>query len=46
MRWFVLDQELEKVLGIPVDLVSESSLSPLLRSVIQKDLEIIYDKAG
>ena len=46
MRWFVLDQELEEILGLPVDLVSEGSLSPNLRSIIQKDLEIIYEKTG
>ena len=46
MRWFTLNQELEKSLGIPVDLVSDSSLNPYLREIIQKELEIIYDKAG
>ncbi len=46
MRWFVLDQELEEALGIPVDLVTESSLNSHIRSIIEKDLEIIYDQAG
>jgi predicted nucleotidyltransferase len=46
MRWFVLDQELEEALGIPVDLVTEDSLNERLRSVIQRDLEVIYEKTG
>lgn len=46
MRWFVLDQELEALLGVPVDLVTEDSLGQSLRSIIHKDLEVIYEKAG
>ena len=46
MRWFVIDQELEEILGVPVDVVSEDSLNSHLRAIIRKDLEIIYDKAG
>lgn len=46
LRWFVIDQELEKALGFPVDLVTEDSIGEDLRSIIQKDLEIIYEKAG
>ena len=46
MRWFVLDQELETILGFPVDLVTEDSINQNLRSLIQKDLEIIYEKTG
>ncbi len=46
LKWFVLDQELEKILGVPVDLVTEASLNRHLRSIIQKDLKVIYEKAG
>ncbi len=46
LKWFTLDQELGKILGVHVDLVSESSLDSNLRSIIQKDLEIIYEKTG
>lgn len=46
LRWYVLDQELEQALGVPVDLVTEGSLQSDLRSIIQKDLEVIYEKAG
>lgn len=46
LRWFALDKELEEILGIPVDLVTENSLNENLRSLIEKDLEIIYEKTG
>jgi len=46
MKWFSLDQELEKKIGRPVDLVSEDALFNPLRAVIQKDLEVIYEKTG
>ena len=46
LNWFTLDQELEAKLGRPVDLVSEDSLQPLLRSIVERDLEVIYEKAG
>lgn len=46
LRWFTLDQELEAKLGRPVDLVSEDALQPMLREIIEKDLEVIYEKAG
>lgn len=46
LKWFTLDQELSVKLGMPVDLVSEDSVSPRLRAQIEKDLEVIYEKAG
>jgi len=46
MRWFTLDQELEDALGLSVDLVTDDSIGQNLRSLIQKDLEIIYEKTG
>lgn len=46
MKWFTLDQELEKKIGRPVDLVSEDALASLLRAIIEKDLEVIYEKTG
>jgi predicted nucleotidyltransferase len=46
MRWFVLDKELEMLLGHSVDLVTEGSLGQSLRSIIHKDLEVIYEKTG
>lgn len=46
LKWFTLDQELEKKLGRPVDLVSEDALFNPLRAIIEKDLEVIYEKTG
>lgn len=46
LHWFTLDQELEEKLGRPVDLVSEDALQPSLRAIVDKDLEVIYEKAG
>lgn len=46
MKWFTLDQELEEKIGRPVDLVSEDALVNPLRSIIEKDLEVIYEKTG
>ena len=46
LKWFTLDQELADLLGLSVDLVTEESLSQNLRSIIQKDLEVIYEKTG
>ncbi len=46
LRWFSLDEELEKLLGMPVDLVSEDAVPSALRPIIEKDLEVIYEKAG
>lgn len=46
MAWFTLDQELEKKIGRPIDLVSEDALVNPLRAIIEKDLEVIYEKAG
>jgi len=46
MKWFTLDKELEKKIGRPVDLVSEDALVNPLRAIIEKDLEVIYEKTG
>lgn len=46
LQWFDLDQRLEQLLGRPVDLVTDNSLRPSFRSIVEKDLEIIYEQAG
>ncbi len=46
LKWFTLDQELEKKLGRPVDIISESALFNPLKSSISQDLKVIYEKAG
>lgn len=46
LRWFIIDKELEEKLGRPVDLISEDALLPALRSNVERDLEVIYEKEG
>lgn len=46
LRWFSLDIDLEQLLGRKVDLISENSLDPTLKILIERDLEVIYEKAG
>ena len=46
LRWFTLNQELESLIGFPVDLVSEASLNEALKQIIYEDLSIIYEKTG
>ena len=46
LRWFVLDQELESALGMPVDLITVDSLNPTIRRLIESEIEVIYDEAG
>jgi len=38
MRWFVLDQKLEALLGRHVDLVSEASLNPNIVKTLLSEL--------
>ena len=37
-----VEQDLSEALGIPVDLVTEKSLSPYLRPYVEKDLVYIF----
>lgn len=46
LRWFSLDQEIQDKIGRKVDLVTEDSLLSTIRVRIQKDLRVIYEKAG
>jgi predicted nucleotidyltransferase len=46
LRWFGIDQEIQSKTGRSVDLVSEDSLFQPLRAIIEKDLVVIYEKAG
>lgn len=45
LKWFSIDQELSKKIGLTIDLVSEDSLNENLSQIIKKDLEVIYEKA-
>lgn len=40
-----LEQELETALGRPVDLLTEASLNPYLRTNILNDLRVLYEAA-
>ena len=46
LNWFTLADTLSKRLGIPVDLITEESLAASLKHYVQKDLKVIYEKAG
>jgi predicted nucleotidyltransferase len=37
------EQDLSEALGIKVDLITERSLSPLVRPSVEKDLKIIFE---
>jgi uncharacterized protein len=44
LKWFGLEEELSKVLGRKVDLISEKALSPYIRPYVQKEMVILYDE--
>jgi predicted nucleotidyltransferase len=44
LKWFGLEDELSRVLGRKVDLISEKALSPYIRPYIEKEMVILYDE--
>ena len=44
LRWFGLEQELSRILGRDVDLVSESALSPYIRPYVEKEVKVLYEE--
>jgi len=44
LRWFELEEELSRVLGRKVDLISEKALSPYIRPYIEQEMVILYDE--
>jgi|WetSurSiteA1Bulk_404760.scaffolds.fasta_scaffold209257_2 uncharacterized protein len=44
LKWFGLEEELSKILGRRVDLISEKALSPYIRPYVQKEMVILYDE--
>jgi len=44
LKWFRLEQELGRILGREVELISESSLSPFIRPYAEKDMVLLYEK--
>jgi predicted nucleotidyltransferase len=44
LKWFGLEEELSRVLGREVDLVSESALSPYIRPYVEKEMVVLYEE--
>lgn len=44
LKWFALEEELSRIMGCKVDLVSEKALSRHLRPFIEKELVILYEE--
>jgi predicted nucleotidyltransferase len=44
LKWFGIEQELSRILGRPVDLVSDRALSPFLRESVDKEKVVLYDE--
>lgn len=44
LKWFGLEQELSRVLGRAVDLVSAAGLSPYARESVERDMVVLYDE--
>lgn len=44
LKWFALEEELRRVLGRDVELVSEDALSPYVRPYVEKEMIILYEE--
>lgn len=44
LKWFGLEEDLGRILGREVELISESSLSPYIRPYAKKDMVLLYDE--
>ncbi|MCR4418729.1 MAG: nucleotidyltransferase family protein [Clostridia bacterium] len=44
LRWFSLEERLSQMVGRKVDLVSESALSPFIRSHVYSEMVILYEE--
>ncbi len=44
LKWFGLEQELGRILGRDVELVSESAMSPFIRPYVEKDVVQLYEE--
>lgn len=44
LRWFALEEELRRILGCDVELVSEDALSPYVRPYVEKEMIILYEE--
>jgi predicted nucleotidyltransferase len=44
LKWFAIEQELSRILGREVDLVSDQALSPHLRETVEDEMVVLYDE--
>ncbi len=44
LKWFGLEEDLSRMLGHPVEMVTESALSPYVRPYVEKDKVMLYDQ--
>ncbi len=44
LKWFGLEEELARILGREVELVSERALSPFVRPRVEKDMVLLYEE--
>ena len=44
LKWFGVEQELSRILGREVELVSFSALSPYIRDRVEKEMVALYDE--
>ena len=44
LKWFALEEELRRILGCDVELVSEDALSPYVRPYVEKEMVILYEE--
>ncbi|MFQ5814012.1 MAG: nucleotidyltransferase family protein [Anaerolineae bacterium] len=44
LRWFGLEEELSRLLGREVELVSSRALSPYIRPYVEEEMVILYEE--
>lgn len=44
LKWFGLEQELGRILGREVELISESAMSPYVRPYVELDMVLLYEE--
>jgi hypothetical protein len=44
LKWFRLEEELERILGRKVELVSERAVSPFVRPYAERDMVLLYEE--
>jgi len=44
LKWFALEEELSRILGREVELVSKSALSPYIRPYVEREMVILYEE--